>query len=182
MTPDNPPFCRARQSETNSAFNIPAIVVAFLAPLLVWKLFDMWGQSALGFLLCGGYWWRMVCVFMNRGSARLGGSKDSASSAGRWDVSWSLFNLWVFFGGFFSSLLEQFVQWRIWRDSCQKGRTMRVFTSYICVTLLYIVHMCVYVWTLLDDSHTSEESFPLWDCTVRCSTLQHSLSLVGWLL
>lgn len=51
ITLDKPPFCWAQQPETNSVFNIPAIVVVFLARLLVWKLFDMWSQSTLGFLV-----------------------------------------------------------------------------------------------------------------------------------
>lgn len=38
---DKPPFCLAQQFEVNSAFNIPAVVVAVIASWLAWKWFDM---------------------------------------------------------------------------------------------------------------------------------------------
>lgn len=41
---DKPPFCLAQQFEVNSAFNIPAVVVAFIASWLAWKWFDMWSS------------------------------------------------------------------------------------------------------------------------------------------
>lgn len=50
----------AEGSTLNSDFNIPAIVVVFLARLLMWKQFGMWSQQRSG-VSCGGCWWGKVC-------------------------------------------------------------------------------------------------------------------------
>lgn len=55
------------ESETSSTFNIPAIVVVSLAPLLLCKLFDMWSQSTLGFfvVVIDGEWYAFYDLSMH---------------------------------------------------------------------------------------------------------------------
>ena len=129
MTLDNPLLCWAQQSETHSAFNIPAIVVAFLAPLLIR------GAS------CGCSWQRMFCFFTIQGSVRLCGSEDGTSSVGRWDVS-----AHYLFCGLFSPPYS----WWIWPDSCHTKKTELCwfFVFYMCVTL-HCVCVCVCVSVLM---------------------------------
>lgn len=174
ITLDDPSFCPAQQSEANSAFNIPAIIVVFLAALLVWKLFDMWSQSALGFLVVviDGEWYVLYESWI---SEIVWGARTGLPL-------WvdGMFLVVIYSAGVFASMIEQreFAQWQIWHDSCQKDKAMSVFTLCICVILQYI---CVHVRALL---MTRVLQGIIFVCCVTgcCSALQHSLRLVGWLL
>lgn len=171
ITPDNPPFCWVQRFGANSAFNIPAVDVAFFSPLLIWKLFDIWSQSAVGFL-----WWVLMengIFFMNQRSVRLCGSKDSTSSLGRWDVC----GPHLFCGGF---LLLMRAAWlyemidQTWRLPEKQNYVGFSFFFYVCYFTLHCVWER-YHWLI---THRGKCVF----VTVCCCTLQHSLNLIGWLL
>ena len=157
-----PPFRWAQQSEVTSAFNIPAIVVASLAPVVsleaVWYV-----KPKRSGVSCGGYWRRMVCsLWIEDQYDRVG-----ALPALPLRVDWML--LVVFF--FFFILCTR-AAWWIRRDS----------SEITVLHMRFITLHSVYAFDhQFDDLHASEERLHVF-VTVRCSTLQHSLVLVEWLL
>lgn len=143
VTLDDRRFCWVWHSEASSAFNILALVVAFLTLLLIWKLFDMWCQSAPGFLVVS----MDGMFFMNQGSARWCGSWDSIPCVGWWELCGQA----VLF--FSLSLYEQqaLVQWWIGHDSCPNCRPL--FAFFMCLlhylwagTTLWLSFRRKFVW------------------------------------
>lgn len=165
----HPWFCWAQRFEANSAFNIPCIDVASLTPLLIWKLFDMWSQSAAGFLR----WVSMEngIFFMNQRSVGMCGSLESTSSPGGRHVCGRHLSCGVLYCAYSISSRND----RSTMTAARQKDLCRFLSFTICVsycvsvsyhrliTLMLWREVCVFV-------------------TVCCWVLQHSLSVVGWLL
>lgn len=154
-----PPFRWAQQSEVTSAFNIPAIVVASLAPVVsleaVWYV-----KPKRSGVSCGGYWRRMVCSLW---------IEDQYDRVGALPA----LPLWVdgmFLVVFLFSVREQ-------PDGSDVTAAKSQF--YICVSSHYTVCTCSIISLMICMRQRKRLHVFV---TVRCSTLQHSLGLVGWLL